>query len=849
MSVRNGLFIMMACLSWATARAQDMGTVSGTVSDRATRETLVGANVFMLENKGVGASTDIEGRYSLRLPVGTHRLICSFTGMGTDTATVTITAGTAVKHDYELSNIVEELGVVVVTAGKFEQKLEELTVSMDIIKPDLIQNKNSTNITSALNQVPGVVILDEAPQIRSGSGYSFGLGSRVAILVDDLPIMQGDLGKAEWSFIPIENVDQVEVIKGASSVLYGSSALSGVINVRSAYPKDQPQTKVNVYSGMYSAQLPDNVSTGRKFANAFGLDGGDAIGKKWWDGLNNYSGMNFLHSQKFGNLDMVIGGNFNYDHGFIGPHVPGSTDWYSPRMVDTSLADISNGAVREIRGRFNFNLRYRDKKVRGLAYGVNGNFMRSSKNFSLIWQFDNRARQLSYDTTGVGYDGMYRAYPGSMTLTEMFTFYVDPFMTYITEGGTEHIFRTRILYSDSDNSNNQSNGSIVIYGQYTISKSFQRLFGLNMTAGIQGNYTKGWSQIFVGGGSDGTNDAKNFSLFAQLDKKFWKVLNVSAGIRGEYFQINSTDFVVKPIGRAGVSMKMARETYVRASFGQGYRFPTIAEKYIRTTSGGFGVYPNKDLQPETSWNAEIGFKQGFKIGKFMGYADLVGFWQEFNNSIEFVMGQFNPAEGIPGIKFLNIGETRVRGIELSLMGFGQFTKSFGRTIMAGYTYTIPEAMNPTDTFHVNDPGAPYNLQYYSHYRTSIDSTNLLKYRFRHIANADIEFTYRKWSLGYSFRYYSYMENIDGILYQLDAADLFGTGVIEARGDERTQNTYRINPDNHNGNYVMDLRVSCQATKWMKVAVVMNNFLNRQYSLRPLKMESPRTTAIQITFKV
>jgi outer membrane cobalamin receptor len=99
--------------------------------------------------------------------------------------------------------------------------------------------------------------MDEEPQISSGSGYSFGVGSRVAILIDDLPVMSGDIGKVEWSFIPMENIEQIEVIKGASSVLYGSSALSGAINVRTSYPKDKPLTKVVTYTGFHSAILDD----------------------------------------------------------------------------------------------------------------------------------------------------------------------------------------------------------------------------------------------------------------------------------------------------------------------------------------------------------------------------------------------------------------------------------------------------------------------------------------------------------------------------------------------------------------------------------------------------------------
>ena len=87
-------------------------------------------------------------------------------------------------------------------------------------------------------------MVDGEPQIRSGSGFSYGAGSRVMVMVDDLPVLSGDAGRPTWGFLPLENLEQIEVIKGASSVLYGSAALSGVINIRTRYPDARPLTRI-----------------------------------------------------------------------------------------------------------------------------------------------------------------------------------------------------------------------------------------------------------------------------------------------------------------------------------------------------------------------------------------------------------------------------------------------------------------------------------------------------------------------------------------------------------------------------------------------------------------------------
>ena len=123
--------------------------------------------------------------------------------------------------------------------GKYEQKIEEITVSMEVIKPSLIENKNTTNIQTAMDQVPGVNITDGQANIRGGSGWSYGAGTRVLVLVDDMPLISGDAGQVQWKLIATENINQVEVIKGASSALYGSSALNGIINIRTAFPSQK----------------------------------------------------------------------------------------------------------------------------------------------------------------------------------------------------------------------------------------------------------------------------------------------------------------------------------------------------------------------------------------------------------------------------------------------------------------------------------------------------------------------------------------------------------------------------------------------------------------------------------
>ena len=362
------------------------GTIKGTISDAKTKETLIGAYVFNLNDKTNGTSTDLDGNFSFKANVGLLKIVASYTGMVSDTLEVKVIADQPTVLEIKLNPQVEELGEVVVSAGKFTQKIEEITQSIEIIKPSLVENKNTRTISSALEQTPGLTVYDSEPQIRGGSGFTFGVGTRVGVYVDDLPMLLGDAGKPEWGFIPVENLEQVEVVKGASSVLFGSGALSGVINIRTAYPREKPETKINFYSGFYSSPETESMSGGQKLANFFGMDFQAANGRKWWNGLANFSGINFFHSQRIKQWDLVFGGSFQYDHNFIGPwDVKGV---YPPFPPGEQPDTLMNSDVSDKKGRLNFKLRRRSKKKDGLAYGLNGNFMKTRTNFSLIWNND-----------------------------------------------------------------------------------------------------------------------------------------------------------------------------------------------------------------------------------------------------------------------------------------------------------------------------------------------------------------------------------------------------------------------------------------------------------------------------
>jgi iron complex outermembrane receptor protein len=208
----KGFLLVFAFFATTVLWAQN-GFLEGIVSDEKGNP-IEGADVIYRKDVTRGAVTNEKGYYRLELPSGQARIICRFSDMKTDTSSISVISNSTVNHSIRLKSLVKELEQFEVKVGKFDKSIEEQTVSMVVIKPQMIENKNTRSIETALDQTPGLNILDGEPQIRGGSGFTFGVGSKVAIIVDDMPMLSGDAGRPEWGFVPVENISQIEVVKG-----------------------------------------------------------------------------------------------------------------------------------------------------------------------------------------------------------------------------------------------------------------------------------------------------------------------------------------------------------------------------------------------------------------------------------------------------------------------------------------------------------------------------------------------------------------------------------------------------------------------------------------------------------
>lgn len=773
----NWLILFFSILSFALYGQN--GVVKGTVKNEATGIPLYGVTV--VDEKNNGTATDSIGHFELSLPSGTHSITFKFISFTEKKINVVVAEGETQTLNVSLTEAANELGTVVVSASKFEQRIQDVTVSMVVIKPAIVENKNTTSMDDILEQVPGVNIIDGQANIRGGAGWSSGAGSRVMVLVDDLPELTADASDAKWDFFPVENLEQVEVIKGASSSLFGSSAIDGVINIRTAYPKDTPMTRVNLYSGFYDTPMPEEL--------------------KWWGNKTLWtSGANFFHSRKINNFDLVLGGNYQNSDGY------------------------QEGEYGE-RVRLNGNFRYRFKKLEGLSAGVNFNHMKKDGALFFIW---------ANDTSGAlrPYGGLH---PDSTTISA-YTSYrttVDPFITWFDRKGNSLKLRMRYFNSINDNNTNQSSTSDFYYTELQYQKRFSEQ--LILTAGVVRSFSKVRADLY------GDHDGDNLAFFAQGDAK-WKKFTFSLGGRVEHYSLDDVSEEYTPVIRTGVNYHLARETYLRASYGQGYRFPSIAEKFIKTEVGGAAIFPNDSLESETGYSAEIGIMQGLKLGKWLGYIDLAAFQTEYHNMIEFVFGQWGPPPytisyfGL-GFQSLNTGDTRIKGLDLTLTGQGVVTGKLKASVLAGFTYMDPRQLSFNENYIKEVATGFDSVLLGSKNYLGTDSSDFLKYRYKTLVRADVELTYEKISFGISMRYNSFMQNIDKI---------FATKLLNGFTEEIVPGLSNYREEHNTGDAIFDLRLAYQATSFLKAAFIMRNVLNREYMGRPGDIQPPRNFTLQLT---
>ncbi len=247
--------LCLICLLFSAAfciESRATGTLTGAVYDAATQQPLPGANVTIVGTV-MGAASDAKGEFRIRnVPAGKYAIAVTMIGYRRRTVKdVVISSNQTTTVRVELQETVLETPELVVTAAKRRQQIQESPNSIDVLTERFLAQTNEIYLDGALQYASGLHFIGSQVNIRGSSGFNYGAGSRVLFLIDGVPVMPGDSGDIKWDTVPTTQIERVEVVKGAGSALYGSSALGGVINVVSKSGGGLPRTNLRLSSGIY----------------------------------------------------------------------------------------------------------------------------------------------------------------------------------------------------------------------------------------------------------------------------------------------------------------------------------------------------------------------------------------------------------------------------------------------------------------------------------------------------------------------------------------------------------------------------------------------------------------------
>lgn len=287
------IFIILAAFAVSAVQAAD---ISGRVIN-ADNKPLIGANVY-LYGTAFGTFTDNQGNFIIeQVPEGNYTIIVAMMGYLPYKSLLEISkAGEHRLGEVQLIPSPVSGEMVVVTASKYEQDIQNVPASISLVDRKEITSRNATTIDKALQYVPGINLNSAQVNIRGSSGYSRGVGSRVLFLLDGIPFLTGDTREISFDVIPSYMVNRIEVVKGAGSALYGSSALGGVVNIITNDIQKSPPYYAKIYGGLFS-------ETAYKEWN-------------WSKDARYFQGVSFGITKKVNHVGLQLGGSYDGDDSY-----------------------------------------------------------------------------------------------------------------------------------------------------------------------------------------------------------------------------------------------------------------------------------------------------------------------------------------------------------------------------------------------------------------------------------------------------------------------------------------------------------------------------------------------------
>ena len=351
MNIRTLFIILIISVQLGFGQQSNL---DGEILDKSNKSPLLFANII-LEGTTFGAASDSEGKFSIQnIDVGTYTLIATYMGYSTFKTTIEI----PYKESY-LTILLEpeaiQMEEYVVTASRRRERIEDAPAAISVISKKEIRRESNTNLGDYLKGTKGIDFTQSGIDSynMTARGFNSSFSSRLLTLTDGRMANVPSLRLTAYNVIPVsfDDVEQIEVVLGPSSALYGPNAHSGVLNIVTSSPLRSQGTKFNIQNGYLNQPNTKPLEkytfrTAHKYKN-FGVKlSAVALTGEDWRHFNDdeYEGHSpsFVGRNKFVR-DRINNGNISAEWG--SPRMP--VEWLDDEIPDNGIDDNGNGFIDE----------------------------------------------------------------------------------------------------------------------------------------------------------------------------------------------------------------------------------------------------------------------------------------------------------------------------------------------------------------------------------------------------------------------------------------------------------------------------------------------------------------------
>lgn len=537
---------------------------------------------------------------------------------------------------------------MVVTGTRTDLQLKDSPVRIEVVSQKDLKRLHAYTIKDALDNVPGVTLR----RIHGRSGYEVYMqgydADRVLVLVDGEEVPASTGSSVDVMQISTAGVERIEVVKGASSALYGSSAMGGVINIITQDPPEGNSARISGDLGSYRNQN-GNGKTESPERRRLNVQAASVVKQAYINTNLNVVDTNGFKVNPTAWNQQGAGGtrlSANVEAGFM---PTGSQDYYVyARYYDEDLGANITPLIPGLTPEQKFrSLQIKHEEVKRLKIGGGGEIEIDDTNTLTARFYDQNYQSDTYRSNpNIENTPLYKPRFAEINQQKV---YLQLDSQLNAKGViTDHVVTSGIEYYQAD-----------------------------LTQDIEDRCELKKTQS-----SEACNqDRNNTSLFVQSHLYLNDNLQLVPGFRYQYDSDFGKFFAPKLNLRYDINQKNGSTAFYRLGISKGYRVPNLKERYFVFDHShlGYMVLGNPDLQPESANSINLEYGAYYNSGAEL---NLNAFYSKAKDLIATDFA-FVDTSGVANYLYTNVESTLMRGIELS----GRI--SLGHvSLQGGYTYLV-----------------------------------------------------------------------------------------------------------------------------------------------------------------